>query len=390
MKKTLRLLTYAGIAVVALWVVVTRWFVVNLPIASHGSPDVQILSERLRLPEGFRLSVYASDLPNARSLRFTEAGDLLVSLPRSGRIVLLERDQNGDGRPDGRRDLLSGLNRPYGMDLHGGWLYVAETDAIGRIRFDVKDRAVRGQFLHVVTGLPGGGGHWSRTLRFGADGWMYVTVGSSCNVCQEKDPRRAAMLRYRPDGSGGETFATGLRNTEGFDWRPGTDELYGVDNGRDLLGDDFPPEELNRIERGKFYGWPYAHGNRVPDPDFGPKHGEGVRDSTPPVYELRAHTAPLSVVFLRGSHLPAEYRGAALVALHGSWNRRRKQGYEVVSLHFDAAGKISERPFLTGFERNEDVIGRPVDVVEGLDGAIYISDDYTGAIYRVAYGSPPP
>jgi glucose/arabinose dehydrogenase len=390
MKTFMRPLVYAGIVLLAFLLLLTRCVVINVPIGSHDAPPSErVLRERLRLPEGFRISIYADDLPGARVLRFTEKGDLLVSLPRSGRIVLVERDHDGDGRPDGRRDLLSGLNRPHGMDLHEGWLYVAETDAVGRIRFNAKERAVQGQFQYVVSGLPGGGNHWSRTVRFGADGWMYVTVGSSCNVCAEKDVRRAAMLRYRADGSGGEIFATGLRNTVGFDWRPGTDEVYGVDNGRDLLGDDFPPEELNRIERGRFYGWPYANGNRVPDPDFGAGHGDKVQASTPPAYELRAHTAPLSIAFLRGSHWPAEYRGAALVALHGSWNRSRKQGYEVVSLHFDGDGKISERPLVTGFEKNEDVIGRPVDVVEGPDGAIYVSDDYTGSIYRVSYAPSP-
>jgi glucose/arabinose dehydrogenase len=387
MKKILRRLTYTGILVAALWLVLARFVVVNVPLFSRDEPPTaKVLSERLSLPQGFSISVYASDLPKARILRFTERGDLLVSLPNAGRVVLLEPDGDGDGRPDGRRDLLTGLNFPHGMDLHQDWLYVAETNAIGRIRFDAEARATRGQFQYVVTGLPGGGNHRSRTLRFGADGRMYVTVGSSCNVCEEKDPRRAAMLRYRPDGSGGEIFATGLRNTVGFDWRPGTEELYGVDNGRDLLGDDFPPEELNRIERGQFYGWPYANGNRIPDPDFGKGREDRIEESLPPVHEFLAHTAPLGIAFLRGSHWPAEYRGSALVTLHGSWNRTKKQGYEVVSLHFDEAGKISERKFITGFEMNEDVIGRPVDVVEGADGAIYISDDYTGSVYRVTYG----
>jgi mono/diheme cytochrome c family protein len=188
---------------------------------------------------------------------------------------------------------------------------------------------------------------------------MYVSIGSSCNACEEEDERRATLMRFRPDGSAGEIYASGLRNTVGFDWDPRTGILYGTDNGRDLLGDDTPPCELNRIERGGDYGWPVAYGDKVPDPDLGKGHSERISTSRPTAHAFAAHTAPLGITFLRAETWPAPYRGAALVSLHGSWNRTRKQGYEVVS---------------------------PVDVAEGPDGAVYVSDDYTGSIYRVAYG----
>jgi mono/diheme cytochrome c family protein len=197
------------------------------------------------------------------------------------------------------------------------------------------------------------------------------------------------MVRYRPDGSGEEIYATGLRNSVGFDWRPGSGELYATDNGRDLLGDDFPPCELNRIVRGGFYGWPYANGDRVPDPDLGEGHAEEIARSIPPALGFAAHNAPLGMTFARGEQLPPAYRGAALVALHGSWNRTSLDGYEVVSLHWNG-DEIEERPFLGGFLRDGSVRGRPVDVAEGPDGALYVSDDYTGAIYRVAYGETSP
>jgi hypothetical protein len=170
----------------------------------------------------------------------------------------------------------------------------------------------------------------------------------------------------------------------GFDWRPATGELYATDNGRDLLGDDFPPCELNRIEAGGFYGWPYANGDNQPDPDLGAGNEDRIRAAIPPVHGFGAHQAPLGIAFVRGAAAPAELRGAALVALHGSWNRTRKAGYKVVSLHFADDGSIEERDFLVGFERDGNVIGRPVDVAEGPDGAIYVSDDYAGAVYRVA------
>jgi glucose/arabinose dehydrogenase len=381
-----RELLFFAAGLVLLWLLWPERYTVNVPIAISGWRTLtdETLRQRLRLPEGFSIALYASDLPGARMLRFTPAGDLLVSLPNAGKIVLLERDAGADGHPDGRRELLTGLNRPHGIDCHDDWLYVAETHAVGRIRFDAKARQAAGPFERIIR-LPAGGMHWSRTLRLGPDGWVYVSIGSSCNACEEENPWRAAMVRFRPDGSGAELFATGLRNTVGFDWRPGVNALYGTDNGRDFLGDNLPPCELNRIEAGKFYGWPYVHGDKTPDPDFGEGHEDKVRASVAPIHHFDAHSAPLGITFIRGSGLPRDYQGAALVALHGSWNRTGKSGYAVVSLHFDEKGGISERKLVTGFEQDEDVIGRPVDIAEGPDGAIYISDDFSGSIYRLSY-----
>jgi glucose/arabinose dehydrogenase len=371
------------------WLLPER-FAVNAPLAhlilgrGVGAPPPETLGTRIRPPAGLAVGLFADGIANARLLRVTATGDLLVSQPRAGTILLLERDADGDGRSDGRRAILSELDRPHGIDLHDGWLYVAEAGAVGRVRFDAAARAVSGDYAHLVTGLPEGGNHWSRTVRVGPDGSLYVAVGSSCNVCEERDRRRAAILRYRPDGSGEEIFATGLRNSVGFDWRPGTGELYATDNGRDLLGDDFPPCELNRIVAGGFYGWPYANGHNVPDPDLGRGREDRIRSAIAPVHGFGAHQAPLGIAFVRGAAAPPELRGAALVALHGSWNRTRKAGYKVVSLHWKPDGSIEERDFLVGFERDGDVIGRPVDVAEGPDGAIYVSDDYAGAVYRVS------
>jgi glucose/arabinose dehydrogenase/cytochrome c553 len=371
------------------WLLPER-FAVNAPVGhmlfGHGAetPAPDTVATRFRAPEGYDVGLFAGSLDNPRMLRFTSAGDLLVSAPRSGRILLVARDADGDGSTDGVRSLLEGLARPHGMDFFEKWLYVAESDGVGRIEFDPATRETRGSYERVVNGLPSGGNHWTRTLRFGPDGWMYVSIGSSCNVCEEEDPRRAAMVRYRPDGSGEEIFATGLRNAVGFDWQPGTEQLHATDNGRDLLGDDFPPCELNQIQAGGFYGWPYANGDRVPDPDFGPGNEARVQGSIPPVHGFGAHNAPLGIVFLRSPQTAEPLHGAAVVALHGSWNRTRKDGYKVVSLHWDGEGSITERDFLTGFLDGDDVIGRPVDVAEGPDAAIYVSDDFAGAIYRVA------
>ncbi len=339
--------------------------------------------QRIRVPEGFAVAVWADGIRGARFMRFTPAGDLLVSAPRQGAVVLLERDADGDGRSDGRHVLVEGLRRPHGLDLLGEWLYIGETDGIARIRFDADERRTSGEVERLAE-LPGGGGHSSRTLRFGPDGWLYVSIGSSCNVCIEEDERRAAVMRFRPDGSEGELYATGLRNAVGFDWRPADGGLYATDNGRDMLGDDFPPCELDLVVKDGFYGWPIANGDRVPDPDHGAGREDEIEASIPPVFGFAAHTAPLGIRFYAGDLFPKRYHGQAFVALHGSWNRSRKSGYKVVLLEWDAQGGIRESDFVWGFEVDEDVVGRPVDVIDGPDGSLYISDDYAGAIYRVA------
>ncbi len=380
------------LAVLACSVLLPERYAVNVPLRSFilgaNPPPQSQFVQRVKVPEGFSIGIFAQGVTNARFMRFTSAGDLLVSSPRESTVFLLERDMNGDGRADGMRPLLQDLDRPHGLDFHGEWLYVAEMGAVRRVRYDALRRTTQGELETIVSNLPKGGNHWTRTVRFGPDGWMYVSIGSSCNVCIEDDKRRAAIVRYRPDGSGEELYATGLRNSVGFDWQPQTGALFATDNGRDYLGDDFPPCELNRVDRGGFYGWPYAHGDRVPDPKFGAGHEDRIRASTSPVHGFVAHTSPLGITFYRGSAFPSRYRGAAFVAQHGSWNRSRKSGYRVVLLEWDeATEEIQESDFVWGFELKEDVVGRPVDVAVGPDGALYISDDYAGAVYRVSYGS---
>ncbi len=367
-------------------------FAVNAPMVAQmlgrtiDAPSSAQVESRYRVPEGFSLAIWASELGNVRWMKTTATGDVIATISRAGKVILLERDDDGDGRSDGEQTLFEGLNRPFGLELHDGWLYIGETDAVGRIRFDDDTRTTSGEYERIITGLPGGGNHWTRTLGFGPDGMLYVSVGSSCNVCLEEDPRRATIVRYRPDGSDETIYAAGLRNAVGFDWQPGTGKLYATDNGRDLLGDDFPPCELNDVVEGGFYGWPFANGDNIPDPDFGPGQEARIATSIAPAHPFRAHNAPLGIHFIREARVPAQLQGAALVAHHGSWNRTEKDGYKVVSLHWDAAGRIREVDFMTGFEKNEDVSGRPVHIVEGHDGAFYISDDYAGVIWRVAYG----
>lgn len=359
----------------------------NVLIGLSGpATDAQTVGRRYRVPEGFSLQLYAGDLPRARFLRFTPGGDLLVSRPHAGDIMLLRRDANGDGHPDGIEPLLEGLKRPLGLDFRGDWLYIAESNRIGRVRFDSDRGALAGDYRPLVEDLTDNGNHSSKTIRIGPDDMLYLAQGSTCNICREEDPRRATMMRFQADGSAPEIIATGLRNSVGFDWAPWSGELYATDNGRDLMGDDFPPCELNRIDRGHFYGWPFFNGDNIPDPDMGDDPLADQRQPTAPVHGFRAHNAPLGITFIDAAGWPEQFQRSALVALHGSWNRSEPDGYKVVSLHWTADG-IEERDFLSGFNLDGDISGRPVDVAQGPDGAIYISDDYAGAVYRVSPGN---
>lgn len=369
----------------SLWFVISGWLGINAPLLQKSTASISVLEQRIQMPKGFSLAVFADKLPGARMLLITDKGDVLVSLPKEGKVMLLEQSSQLKGVAGRRSELINKLNLPHGLAIYQDWLYIAETDAIGRIQFDASTGKTRGDYQRIITDLPEGGNHWSRSLHFGPDNKLYVSVGSSCNVCVEQDPRRATLLRFTAEGKQAEIFATGLRNTVGFAWRPVTNKLYGVDNGRDFLGDNFPPCELNQIEQGQFYGWPYVNGHQVADPDMASNDQDWLAGSTAPVYEFGAHTAPLSLLFLKSKILRSALKADALVALHGSWNRSVKTGYKLVALRFDAEQGITESDFITGFEKQDDVIGRPVDIVEAKDGSLYISDDFSGSIYRVSY-----
>jgi glucose/arabinose dehydrogenase len=335
------------------------------------------LKARLSLAEGYKLNVFASGLEGPRLMQITPAGDIVVSESDSGKILLLKRDSDGDGRSDGAETLKDGLDEPHGLWLEEGKLYVAEQSRVTRFDFDGGNLS---NAKPVLKAIPTGGSHSTRTIKRGPDSYFYVTVGSSCNVCIEEHPWRATMLRLDKDGKP-DVFASGLRNTVGFDWQPSTGVLYGVDNGRDRLGDDSPPEELNVIQQGAFYGWPYRHGLDITDPDYGKDMPKDL-SPTPPVHTFTAHSAPLSIKFLTRQK-NSSMNGTALVAFHGSWNRSKKSGYEIVKLSWKDDGTISQEPFMTGCEKNEEVACRPVDIAESPDGTLFVSDDYAGAIYRI-------
>ena len=384
------LLTLTGMAALILVVSYALMPVsVSLPkvFAASGSDLEKQMQGRAQLPPGYQISLLAKGFDRPRLMIETPKGDLIVSSRGSKIFILPRNSQNKSGYADKAQVLMSGLNEPHGILLHGDWLYVAEQHRVFRIRFhSTKNPATNkyfsGQKKIILDHIPNDGGHSTRTLKKGPDGWFYLSIGSSCNVCRERHPWRAALIRFHPEPkTKPEIFATGLRNTVGFDWQPGSDKLYGVDNGRDWLGDNFPPDELNHIEQGQFYGWPYRHGNNVPDDKYGRRFNGKARV---PAFAFDAHIAPLSIRFLKHQKSP-DMQNVALIAQHGSWNRSKKHGYRIVSLHFDKEGPIRRKIFLKGFLKKGDVLGRPVDILERRDGSLLISDDFSDVIWLVQY-----
>ncbi|MGE5707083.1 MAG: PQQ-dependent sugar dehydrogenase [Bacteroidota bacterium] len=336
---------------------------------------------RIRLPEGFRLSVFAENLPGVRFMALSPTGELTVSRPKAGQILLLP-DRNGDGRADRTIVFARKLDRPHGLAWKGGALYVAETGAILKLE-DRNGDGVSEKQETLTRDLPAGGGHWTRTLVFGPDGGMYVSVGSSCNACREKDPRRATVLRFSPDGKRLTIFARGLRNSVGLAFHPITKELWGTDNGRDYLGDDLPPDELNAIKQGGDYGWPGCYGDKRVDPSFGTR--ASCEKTLSPALSFPAHVAPLGIAFYTGKKFPSEYQNDAFVAFHGSWNKSKPDGYKVIRVRFRQGRPTGWKDFATGFLRNGEAWGRPVDVLVARDGALLVSDDKGGRIFRISY-----
>ncbi len=337
----------------------------------------------IRLPPGFRIDTFASGLGGPRFMAVSPSGDLFVSIPARGQVVVLP-DRDGDGRADRTGVYADGLTRPHGLAFFRGYLYVAETGGVVRFAYRPGD-LTGGKPEVVVRDLPSGGGHWTRTVAFGPDGKMYVSVGSSCNVCEEKDPRRAAILQFNPDGTGGRIFARGIRNAVGITFHPRTSELWATNNGRDWLGDDFPPDTILVVKDGAHHGWPHCNGQRVPDPDYG--RPDFCKTTALPTVEIQAHSATLGLTFYAGSMFPPDYRGDLFVGLHGSWNRSAPTGYKVIRIPMRDGRPGAPQDFAVGWLQGGQASGRPVDVITGKDGALYVSDDRAGVIHRISYSA---
>jgi glucose/arabinose dehydrogenase len=345
--------------------------------------------KRLELPEGFWIGVFASGLGAPRMMAVGEDGTVYVTRRETGDVLAL-RDEDGDGRAESIRTVVRSLPGVHGITVHEGKMYLCTVDAayVAEITGDGI-----GKPRKILDGLPPGGRHPNRTMAFGPDGLLYITVGSTCNCCLEEHEESASIIRVRPDGTGRELFATGLRNTLGIGWHPETGEMYGMDHGTDWLGDDFPPEELNRLGGGNHYGWPFVYGKgkliQLQNYPEGFDAEDHVARSTPSVLEYQAHSAPLQMVFYTAGRFPGGYRNDAFVAMHGSWNRKPPGGYEVVRVRFEDGKPASFEPFLTGFLMRENgepkTFGRPAGLAVTRDGALLVGCDKTGFIYRISY-----
>jgi glucose/arabinose dehydrogenase len=360
----------------------------------------------LNLPAGFEASIFAKLDVLPRMMAFDSAGNLFVSSAKSDQIIMLT-DSNHDGVAEKPFIVSNALDAPNGLTFVNNQLLIANQNGIVKLMKGKNSWSAPKPFIsHLATG-----GHTLKTIKVGADNHLYINVGSSCNVCKESEPTRATILRYTIDGKPAgalavvgrhsslpPVWAKGLRNSQGFAWHPDTGKMFATNNGADMrsstkggqVNDELPPEHINQIRRGEHYGWPHCWGNprdlndMVTDPNFSGPDGF-CKDTSPPAITLTSHSTPIGITFLDKSHFPSEFKSDAIVALHGSWNREQLSGYKLVRIKFKNGKPTEVIDFATGWLNNNQAWGRPVDVAIGLDGALYVTDDRTGYIYRITY-----
>lgn len=341
---------------------------------------------QLHVPPGFHVSIYSAAVPNAREMALGTRDTVFVGSFNEGKVYALT-GMDAQGRAEHVYVIAKDLEMPVGVAFHDGALYVSAVSRILEYPDIEAHLADPPQPVVVTDRLPAKTHHGWRFIAFGPDGKLYVPIGAPCNIC-EPGPDFAKILRMDPDGSDWQTIATGIRNSVGFDWQPGTHELWFTNNGRDMLGDNVPSDTLNRVDHiGENFGYPYCHAGDVPDPEYG--KGHPCSDYAPPALKLGAHVASLGMRFYVGRMFPAAYHDAIFIAEHGSWNRSSKVGYRVVVVHVGKDGKVTgSAPFLTGFLDGQKTLGRPADVQPMRDGSLLVSDDYNGVIYRITYAPP--
>jgi glucose/arabinose dehydrogenase len=376
--------------VIAMFLIIIVLSIVNLgikPAVKSGSLD------NISLLQGFKIDVFADSLdgspisypgpnPGPRMMLLKD-NVLFVTIPNRGTVVALP-DKNNDKKADGVVTFIDKLNNPHGIDYYDGWFYIAEENRVIRVKESGNNLVADMKTFEVIIDNLPTGGHFTRTVKIHNNS-LYVSIGSSCNVCNEQDERRAAITKCNIDGTACKVYAKGLRNSVGFVFHPATGLMYATENGRDMLGDDIPPDEINIIEEGKNYGWPVCYGKNIHDTDF--DKNVYIKDpcmepfEMPGLVDLQAHSAPLGLAFYSGNSFPMEYRGNLFVAYHCSWNRKVPTGYKIVSID----SNLTVKDFATGWLKGGNVLGRPVDIIVSDDGSLFVSDDNAGKIYRISY-----
>jgi glucose/arabinose dehydrogenase len=350
------------------------------------SGNAQQTIEGLNLPDGFKMEAFAENVEDARSMARSPNGVLYVGTRGEGKVYAIT-DTDNDYQADSIITIANGLRSPNGVAFRNGSLYVAEISRI--LRFDDIDNNLNNPPEPVVVrdDFPTEGHHGWKFIAFGPDDKLYVPVGAPCNICKSEKDIFASITRMKPDGSDREIIAHGVRNSVGFDWNPETGDFWFTDNGRDMLGDNRPPDELNHLtQAGQHFGYPYLHGNDIWDPEFGDRGKTMDINFIKPAQALGPHVAALGMHFYTGSMFPDQYKNQIFIAEHGSWNRSNKIGYRISMVELKDGEPISYKPFVDGWlHDNESVWGRPVDLLQLPDGSLLISDDYGGIIYRLTF-----
>ncbi|MFZ3385134.1 MAG: PQQ-dependent sugar dehydrogenase [Candidatus Methanoperedens sp.] len=383
-----RNLTLILLLLIAILIAAISHYGIKPSVKSETFPDI-------KLPHGFRIDIFAQNLggspvsypgpnPGPRMMLLKD-GVLFVTVPNMGRVVALP-DRNNDKKADETILFIGNLNNPHGVDFYDGWFYIAEENRVIRVKDNDNNFIADPDTIEILINNLPAGGHFTRTLKIHNNS-LFVSIGSSCNACTEEDERRAAIMKCTLNGKDCNVFAKGLRNAVGMVFHPMTGQMYATENGRDQLGDDLPPDEINLIEEGKNYGWPICYGKNIHDTDF--DKNVYIRNpcmepfETQSLIDLQAHSAPLGLAFYYGDNFPQEYRGNLFVAFHGSWNRKVPTGYKIINIDMK---DNSVKDFATGWLNGSNVLGRPVDIIVADDGSLFVSDDNAGKIYRIFYG----
>lgn len=384
MKKVTRILPLLAISFTTILIMSCGSSGTESPSSSESEVSSLPLEE-INLPEGFTISIYADNLKNARSMALSPDGTLFVGTQKEGNIYAV-RDTDGDFKVDETYVIDSGLRSPNGVAIKDGDLYIADVENLWIYRNVESDLQNPVSRELIYDDYPKDFHHGWKYIAFGPDGKLYVPVGAPCNICESQNELYASITRMDPDGSNREIYAHGVRNTVGFTWHPDTGEMWFTDNGRDLMGDEVPPCELNKVtEAGQHYGYPYCHGGSIKDPEFGDKYP--CDDFVKPEQQLGPHVAPLGIKFYDGNQFPEDYNGHAFIAEHGSWNRSKKIGYRISMVRIENNEAVSYETFADGWldDEAQEVWGRPVDVLIMPDGSMLVSDDMANVIYRIAY-----